>query len=181
MTREHLWYVIVWVAGTFFAAACQGQTREQSRSMFTFIAYAVMSDVAPAPTPTPTPVTDTCENCNGRGWVGDGRPETKTACPECDGTGKRKKVAAAIQEVKTVAGWPPKDTIEIIESMPVRKVTLAHGYNLSDGPSDYRPRWTWPGDLRQHLQQTHKIDTISWTQDQREMYHDQWHDRYGSR
>ena len=173
MSREHIWYAVVWVAATFAAAACQGQTREQSRAMFTFIAYSVMSEVAPSPAPTPQPVTDVCENCNGRGKVGDGT--IMVVCPECDGTGKRKKVAAVASE-----GWPPKAELAIIEATPVRKMTLAHGYDMSDGPSDYRPRWTWPGDLRQHLRQTHKIDTATWTQDQREMYHDQWHDRYGS-
>lgn len=39
--------------------------------------------------PEPKPVGDTCENCGGTGKVGDGRVFVK--CPECDGTGKRKK------------------------------------------------------------------------------------------
>lgn len=179
MRREHYWYAIALVAGAFFAASCQGQTREQSRAMFTFIAYSVMSESVPVPTPTPQPVTDTCENCNGRGKVGDGT--IMVVCPECGGTGKKKKVASSVIDIKQVDGWPPKTELAIIESTPVRKVTLAHGYDLSDGPSDYRPRWTWPGDLRSHLRATHKIDTATWTQDQREMYHDQWHDRFGSR
>ena len=41
------------------------------------------------PEPTPTPIGDACENCNGTGKVGDGRVFVK--CPECAGTGKRKK------------------------------------------------------------------------------------------
>lgn len=46
---------------------------------------------------------------------------------------------------------------------------------------DYRPRWTFPGDLYNHLLgPPHLIDTASWTQDQRERFHDDWHDRFGN-
>jgi len=37
----------------------------------------------------PTPVTDECENCHGKGILGDGKISTK--CPACDGTGKKPK------------------------------------------------------------------------------------------
>jgi DnaJ-class molecular chaperone len=37
----------------------------------------------------PTPVTDECENCHGKGTLGDGKISTK--CPACDGTGKKPK------------------------------------------------------------------------------------------
>ena len=37
----------------------------------------------------PTPVTDECENCDGKGTLGDGKISTK--CPACDGTGKKPK------------------------------------------------------------------------------------------
>jgi len=37
----------------------------------------------------PTPVTDECENCHGKGTLGDGKISTK--CPVCDGTGKKPK------------------------------------------------------------------------------------------
>jgi DnaJ-class molecular chaperone len=37
----------------------------------------------------PTPVTDECENCHGKGTLGDGTISTK--CPACGGTGKKPK------------------------------------------------------------------------------------------
>jgi DnaJ-class molecular chaperone len=37
----------------------------------------------------PTPLSDECENCHGKGTLGDGRISTK--CPACDGTGKKPK------------------------------------------------------------------------------------------
>ena len=36
--------------------------------------------------PSNTPSSDTCENCNGTGKLGDGVVSVK--CPVCDGTGK---------------------------------------------------------------------------------------------
>lgn len=57
-----------------------------SAELATETAYVTVSNrIGPAP----EPVGDTCENCNGTGKVGDGRVFVK--CPECDGTGKRKK------------------------------------------------------------------------------------------
>lgn len=41
----------------------------------------------------------------------------------------------------------------------------------------YRARWTWPGDLRQHLRATHGI-TESLTQEQAERVHDALHEGY---
>jgi DnaJ-class molecular chaperone len=38
---------------------------------------------------TPTPVTEECENCHGKGTLGDGKISTK--CPDCGGTGKKPK------------------------------------------------------------------------------------------
>ena len=39
--------------------------------------------------PTPAPPSDgKCTNCEGRGYVGDGRVKVK--CQPCDGTGKAK-------------------------------------------------------------------------------------------
>jgi DnaJ-class molecular chaperone len=37
----------------------------------------------------PTPVTDECENCHGKGTLGDGK--ISTTCPVCGGTGKKPK------------------------------------------------------------------------------------------
>lgn len=45
----------------------------------------VVSRKQPAPEPAPKP-GDTCPNCNGKGYVGDGTVKTK--CLPCDGTGK---------------------------------------------------------------------------------------------
>ena len=44
---------------------------------------------APQPEPGPKP-GDTCPNCKGKGYVGDGTVKTK--CLPCDGTGKVQKV-----------------------------------------------------------------------------------------
>lgn len=37
----------------------------------------------------PTPASDTCDNCNGTGKIGDGRIVME--CPVCKGTGKKSK------------------------------------------------------------------------------------------
>ena len=37
----------------------------------------------------PTPASDKCENCHGKGTLGDGKISTK--CPDCGGTGKKPK------------------------------------------------------------------------------------------
>lgn len=37
----------------------------------------------------PTPASDSCENCNGTGVIGDGTITHK--CPVCGGTGKKPK------------------------------------------------------------------------------------------
>lgn len=43
----------------------------------------------------------------------------------------------------------------------------------------YQPGWTWPGDLRRHLQQTHGISEAGQlTQDQAEALHDKLHEGY---
>ena len=38
--------------------------------------------------PTPAPPSGVCENCEGRGYVGDGNG-IKVPCQPCGGTGKR--------------------------------------------------------------------------------------------
>ena len=43
--------------------------------------------------------------------------------------------------------------------------------------SGYRARWTWPGDLRQHLKAVHGVSE-SLTQDQAEALHDALHEGY---
>lgn len=44
------------------------------------------SEVAPTPVPPPAP-SGVCDNCDGRGYVGDGTIRVK--CQPCNGTGKR--------------------------------------------------------------------------------------------
>ena len=76
---------------------------EESRAFYTYVIAAVVksgSDPSPPP-PGPSQVSEDCENCGGDGVLGDGR--TKITCPECDGTGKRKRQAAISN------GWPPKN------------------------------------------------------------------------
>lgn len=40
----------------------------------------------------------------------------------------------------------------------------------------YNARWTWPGDLRKHLQSTHNVDTSGLSTNQLEMLHDGLHE-----
>jgi hypothetical protein len=44
-----------------------------------------------------------------------------------------------------------------------------------------RSRWSWPGDLRTHLYQTHRVNVSGWSDDQCIQYHDSYHDRHGRR
>lgn len=46
--------------------------------------------------PTPAPKSDQCDNCEGRGYVGDGT--VKVTCQPCGGTGKR--VASVCKDCK---------------------------------------------------------------------------------
>lgn len=52
--------------------------------------YSLLGVTPDAPPPV---VGDVCDACFGRGIVGDGKSMTK--CLKCDGTGKKKKTAAA--------------------------------------------------------------------------------------
>jgi hypothetical protein len=173
-----LWAIVAYLAFLVGVPNLSGQTRESAKALYVFLARAEMTSPAPAPAPTPEPVSDTCENCNGRGKVGDGT--VMVVCPECDGTGKKRK-AADIAEIKAVEGWPPKHELQIIEATPRFKTNI-NGFDMTDYPGDYKPRWTWPGDLESHLLQApHHFDSSNLTQDQREMYHDKWHDKFGDR
>ncbi len=51
------------------------------------------------PVKPPQPVSDICENCNGRGKVGDGT--IMVTCQECGGSGKK----------KSGSGGPPDDPV----------------------------------------------------------------------
>ncbi len=174
MSREHIWFAIALASGAFVAAVCEGQTREQGRATWVFIAQSVLTSPNVVPTPTPQPPSDICQNCNGRGKIGDGT--IMKTCPECDGTGKKKKLTDIVPN-----DWPPKQSIQVMRTDAVTAKATLEGFDLIDGPGDYRPRWTWPGNLLVHLREyPHSINTSAWTQDQREMYHDQWHDRHGA-
>ena len=98
---------LVWFAfmcGVVSSAALFADfTHNPAIARYVYIAQAVMS--GPSITPdTPTPSSDKCENCDGRGKLGDGR--VATICPVCDGTGKTTTNAAS-------AGWPPRSTLVI--------------------------------------------------------------------
>lgn len=52
-----------------------------------FESQVSITPVTPIPVPpSPSPVSNTCPNCKGRGYVGDGT--VKVTCPVCNGTGK---------------------------------------------------------------------------------------------
>lgn len=42
--------------------------------------------------------------------------------------------------------------------------------------NNYQPRWTWPGDLSQHLQRAHGVNTRGMTPDEMESIHDAIHE-----
>ena len=51
------------------------------------------------------------------------------------------------------------------------------GHERPVSSDDYKPRWTWPGDLRTHLEGApHNLDTTGMTQDDMERWHDDQHD-----
>lgn len=92
MDKRPVWYLFwVLVFGTV-AAACQGVEPKVAKSAWVMLAAIVAEpgdNPQPGPSPTPAPDSDICENCNGRGRLGDGT--VSTICPVCDGTGKKKK------------------------------------------------------------------------------------------
>lgn len=94
--------------------------------------FATHGGQSPAPSPTPSPSGDTCDNCDGRGKLGDGT--VSVTCPVCNGTGKRtnQPVAepdengddiSATEPVDVPA--PPQESCEIVPAgewyAPVRR------------------------------------------------------------
>lgn len=82
-------------------------------------------------------------------------------------------------------GWPGiNELIAVWEMETGRKSSKP---KLSPQPAaasrsqnSYNPQWTWPGNLRQHLQSTHGIANAgSLTQDEAEQMHDQLHNNQG--
>ena len=91
------------IAIALIAITCRAGTPEEAKALWVLLAKtAETSEVIPVP--TPEPVSDICENCNGRGKVGDGT--IMRICPVCDGTGKRVNSSIPISD-----GWPPKDSL----------------------------------------------------------------------
>ncbi len=52
-------------------------------AFFTYVIHAVAGDT---PDRQPEPVSDICDECNGKGWVGDGT--IRDTCTVCGGTGR---------------------------------------------------------------------------------------------
>ena len=117
MNRNVVYLALTIIAGCV-AVACQGS--DSAKATWVLIATTVEADTSPAPTP-PEPDSDICENCNGRGKVGDGT--VMRICPVCDGTGKKKKSGLMS------SGWPPKDISFEASRMGQRKLLIYHSKN----------------------------------------------------
>lgn len=65
------------------------------------------------------------------------------------------------------------------KSSQTKKTQTVKTKESARGRDTYSPRWTWPGDLGQHLRQVHGIDTTGMNQDDLERTHDNLHE--GSR
>lgn len=87
------------------------QTVEEAQARYVYLAQTIMQQ--PTVVPDDDPVSEICDNCNGRGKVGDGT--IMVTCPVCDGTGKKTKT----QPLST--GWPPKD---FFDSIPEKKTSV---------------------------------------------------------
>lgn len=62
---------------------------------------------------------------------------------------------------------PARATVAVVRA-PVRMVA-----------NNYRPRWTWPGNLGAHLRNAHRVNTAGMSQDQMEATHDNLHEGRG--
>ena len=80
-------------------------------------AFAFTAVVESASKPEPKPDSDKCENCDGRGKVGDGR--VMVTCRVCNGTGKKPKSEVQPQVTQPELGVPPEPKPEL---KPVPKV-----------------------------------------------------------
>lgn len=84
-------------------------------------------------------------------------------------------------QTRYVLGWPGvKKLIKQWEAtnkeQPHARSSPANRWPAMTG---YQPGWTWPGDLRQHLQSTHGVNEAGQlTQDQAEALHDALHQGY---
>lgn len=89
----------------WFAATANGQDPVKvAKAKHTYtIEIILRTTITPSPD---NPVSDICDTCNGKGWVGDAT--IRQVCPTCDGSGKKKKTTSEVS-----IGWPPKK-IEIV-------------------------------------------------------------------
>ena len=81
-------------------------------------AFAFTSVVDSASKPEPKPDSDKCENCDGKGKVGDGR--VMVTCKVCSGTGKKVKSAVPPAVTPPDLGVPPEPT-KPVEPVPEPK------------------------------------------------------------
>jgi hypothetical protein len=126
------------------------------------------------------------------------------ACPPCERMKKEADqlpVKPSFQEpTKAVKEWIDKDTknrgYPVIHYQIGEKWYYHSGYNGVDdfkkwwteknargtkliqpySSNAYTPHWTWPGNLAQHLRDTHGINPSGMSQDQMEQAHDRSHD-----
>lgn len=70
----------------------------------------------------------------------------------------------------------PENLLENFRKATAKIKTVVKG-NSWPSYQGYKPRWTWPGDLRTHLRNVHGV-TESLTQDQAEALHDALHEGY---
>ena len=80
------WLCVLMLATIGCVASIPGDpTLTADLAVETAIALVAVPDIAPDHEPKPG---DTCPNCEGRGYVGDGK--VRTPCQPCDGGGRVK-------------------------------------------------------------------------------------------
>lgn len=71
--------------------------------------------------------------------------------------------------------WCPKcNTYHVKETSLVISTQNGVQQNLRNVPKTW-PTWTWPGNLQDHLLNTHKINTQGWSQSERINLHNYMH------
>ena len=80
------WLCVLMLATIGCVASIPGDpTLTADLAVETAIALVAVPDIAPDDEPKPG---DTCPNCEGRGYIGDGK--VRTPCQPCDGGGRVK-------------------------------------------------------------------------------------------
>lgn len=106
----------------------ESDPREQAYAAGVWSWSLATAQAAPSPSPSPSP-GGVCENCNGRGKVGDGT--VMVTCAVCDGTGRHPggdDDGAAPEEAEEL---PPDDPDEP-EQEPQQQAVYTYG-SCSDG------------------------------------------------